>query len=57
MDNENQIIKFLNVGHADSSIIYLNDTRQGDKMVIIIDVVNSGKLLNELEKTILKLLI
>ena len=47
MENINQKVKFLDVGHGDSSIIYLDDNN-GLKSVIIIDIVNSDKLLTEL---------
>ena len=47
MENTNQRVKFLDVGHGDSSIIYLDDN--GSESVIIIDIVNSDKLLSELE--------
>ena len=48
MVNINQRVKFLDVGHGDSSIIYLNDNCT--ESVIIIDIVNSDKLLAELKK-------
>lgn len=43
-----QKIKFLDVGHADSSVIYLNDRETNDIKTIIIDIVNADKLINEL---------
>lgn len=49
MENENQIVKFLDVGHGDSSIIYLNSGHSENENVVIVDVVDSDKLLAELE--------
>lgn len=54
MENTNQRVKFLDVGHGDSSIIYLDDN--GSESVIIIDIVNSDKLLSELENNNIKII-
>ena len=47
MASENQRVKFLDVGHGDSSIIYLND--EYSENVVIVDVADADKLLKELE--------
>lgn len=47
-ESENQRVKFLDVGHGDSSVIYLHDFGSEEKKVIIIDIVNTDKLLKEL---------
>lgn len=49
MENEDQRVKFLDVGHGDSSIIYLNSGHPENENVVIVDVVDSDKLLAELE--------
>lgn len=49
MASESQRVKFLDVGHGDSSIIYLSDDKLEDKNVIIVDIVDSDKLLTELK--------
>lgn len=43
MEHENQRVKFLDVGHGDSSIIYLENGK-----VVVIDIVDADKLLMEL---------
>lgn len=48
MESENQRVKFLNVGHGDSSIIYLNSGHSENENVVIVDIVDSDKLLTEL---------
>lgn len=45
MESENQRVKFLDVGHGDSSIIYLNSGHSENENVVIVD---SDKLLTEL---------
>lgn len=49
MVNENHRVKFLDVGHGDSSIIYFNGEDLENKNVIIVDIVDSDKLLSELK--------
>lgn len=49
MENENQRVKFLDVGHGDTSVIYLNNGDSKYENVIVIDIVDSNKLLVELE--------
>lgn len=44
----NQRVKFLDVGHGDSSVVYLNNPDSEEKKVIIIDIANADKLLTEL---------
>lgn len=41
MEIENQRVKFLDVGHGDSSIIYLNGGQSENENVVIIDIVDS----------------
>ena len=48
MESENQRVKFLDVGHGDSSIIYLNSGHSENENVVIVDIVDSDKLLTEL---------
>lgn len=48
MESENQRVKFLDVGHGDSSVIYLNNGSLENENVVIIDIVDSDKLLEEL---------
>lgn len=54
MATENQRVKFLDVGHGDSSIIYLNDG-QSEK-VVVIDIADSNKLFKELENHDIKVI-
>lgn len=54
MEGVEQKIKFLDVGHGDSSIIYLSDVCSGCEKVVVIDIVDSEKLLAELEKQKIK---
>lgn len=49
MENANQRVKFLDVGHGDSSIIYLNNSHSENENVVIVDIVDSDKLLTELK--------
>lgn len=56
MENENQRVKFLDVGHGDSSIIYLNNRNSENENVVIIDIVDSDKLLTELKKNKIKVI-
>lgn len=55
MELENQRVKFLDVGHGDSSVIYLNSDHSENRNVIIIDIVDSGKLLAELASQKIKI--
>ena len=48
MESENQRVKFLDVGHGDSSVIYLNSGHSENENVVIVDIVDSDKLLTEL---------
>lgn len=56
MGSENQRVKFLDVGHGDSSIIYLKSGYSMNKKVVIVDIVDSDKLLTELEKCNIKVI-
>ena len=49
MKSECQRVRFLDVGHGDSSIIYLNSGHSENENVVIVDIVDSDKLLTELE--------
>ncbi len=49
MGNGNQRVKFLDVGHGDSSVIYLDSGQSETENVVIIDVVDSDKLMTELK--------
>ena len=53
---ENQRVEFLDVGHGDSSVIYLHDFDSEEKKVIIIDVANTDKLLKELDANGIKVI-
>ena len=57
MESENQRVKFLDVGHGDSSVIYLNSGHSENENVVIVDIVDSDKLLTELKVIRLRLLI
>ncbi len=48
MGLENERVKFLDVGHGDSSVIYLKGKQSGNESVIIIDIADAEKLLEEL---------
>ena len=39
MESENQRVKFLDVGHGDSSVIYLNSGHSENENVVIVDIV------------------
>ena len=54
MKNVEQKVTFLDVGHGDSSVIYLRDVCSGCEKVIVIDIVDSEKLLMELKKQKIK---
>ena len=54
MKNDNQRVKFLDVGHGDSSIIYLNSSNSENGNVVIVDIVDSDKLLTELKSNKIK---
>lgn len=56
MESENQRVKFLDVGHGDSSIIYLNSGDSENENVVIVDIVESDKLLKELESHKIKII-
>ena len=56
MESENQRVKFLDVGHGDSSIIYLNSGDSENENVVIVDIVDSDKLLKELESHKIKII-
>lgn len=43
-----QIVRFLDVGHGDSSVLYLKNRRSGNESVVVIDIADSDKLLTEL---------
>ncbi len=45
-----QKIKFMDVGHGDSSIIFLKDAKHGTIQTIVIDIENADKIITELEK-------
>ncbi len=49
MTNINQRVKFLDVGHGDSSIIYMKDSERDEQKVVILDIVDVDILLKELE--------
>jgi len=49
MCREYQSVKFLDAGHGDSSVIYLNNNETKDSNVVVIDIADSNKLLKELE--------
>lgn len=56
MEREDQRVKFLDVGHGDSSIIYFNSSHSENENVVIIDIVDSDKLLKELESYSIKVI-
>lgn len=56
MENENQRVRFFDVGHGDSSVIYLNNGSLEKENVVIIDIVDSDKLLEELESHKIKVI-
>lgn len=51
-----QRVKFLDVGHGDSSVIYLYDRQSEAESVIVIDVANCDKLLQELKSHEVKII-
>ncbi len=51
-----QKVKFLDVGHGDSSVIYLKNGQSGNENVIIVDIVDSDKLLIELKSHEIKVI-
>lgn len=56
MEIENQRVKFLDVGHGDSSIIYLNSGQSENQRVVIIDIADSERLLTELKSREIKVI-
>lgn len=50
MGSVKQKVKFLDVGHGDSSIIYLYNGSSENENIVIVDIVDSDKLLKELER-------
>jgi len=54
MNNSIQQVKFLNVGHGDSSVIYLMSEEREIKHTIIIDIPDSVKLYKELDSNKVK---
>lgn len=48
MGNGNLRVRFLDVGHGDSSVIYIQDVQSGNEKVVVIDIANADKLLSEL---------
>lgn len=56
MESENQRVKFLDVGHGDSSVIYLNSGCLENENVVIVDIVDSDKLLEELKSHKIKVI-
>ncbi|WP_313579992.1 ComEC/Rec2 family competence protein [Lacrimispora sp.] len=55
MENCNQVVKFLDVGHGDSSVIYLREN-EFIHNTIIIDIPQSEKLLRELQENNVKVI-
>lgn len=51
-----QRVRFLDVGHGDSSVIYLSNGQSENEHVIVIDIVDSNKLLIELENHNIKVI-
>lgn len=49
MGADSQRIKFLDVGHGDCSVIYMQDDK-GNLRTIVIDIPQSDKLLCELQE-------
>lgn len=54
MGNGNLRVRFLNVGHGDSSVIYIQDVQSGNEKVVVIDIANADKLLGELSRNHVK---
>lgn len=55
MKTVNQRVKFLDVGHGDSSIIYLNSDQSENQKVVVIDIADSDRLLTELKSREIKI--
>ncbi len=47
--------KFLDVGHGDSAVIYMNDFHSDGVKTIVIDIVDADKLINELVQNEIKI--
>lgn len=56
MAKESQRVKFLDVGHGDSSVIYLNGGQAENEKVVVVDIVDSDKLFRELESRAIKVI-
>ena len=55
MLSDGEKIKFLDVGHGDSAVIYMNDFHLGGVKTIVIDIVDADKLINELVQSEIKI--
>lgn len=55
MLNDGEKIKFLDVGHGDSAVIYMNDFHSDGVKTIVIDIVDADKLINELIQNKIKI--
>lgn len=54
MESENQRVKFLDVGHGDSSIIYLNSGHSENENVVIVDIVGIIELVYIVLQSVVK---
>ncbi len=56
MANTTQKIKFLDVGHGDSAVIFLKDTDCHTTKTVMIDIVDADKAVAELAKEDVRIL-